>query len=224
MMRQRPIPQKKLDEVTRLQRLVEQYKVIGLANLEKMPASSLQDLRSNLRKNVVIHVAKKRLIKRAFEALDKPNLVEFGKKMKGITALLFTNMDPIKLAKYLECKATKGPAKQGDLAPVEIVVHEGDTKLAPGPIVSEFAQHLKLQTMVKNGTIHIKTDMVTHKVGQMITAKEAELLSRLGINPIDIKLDLYGAYVDGQIISPEVLYVNDAKIIADVRFSCFTSF
>ena len=42
MMRQRPIPQKKLDEVTRLQRLVEQYKVIGLANLEKMPASSLQ--------------------------------------------------------------------------------------------------------------------------------------------------------------------------------------
>ena len=44
-MRQRPIPQKKLDEVTRLQRLVEQYKVIGLANLEKMPASSLQDLR-----------------------------------------------------------------------------------------------------------------------------------------------------------------------------------
>ena len=109
MMRQRPIPQKKLDEVTRLQRLVEQYKVIGLANLEKMPASSLQDLRSNLRKNVVIHVAKKRLIKRAFEALDKPNLVEFSKKMKGITALLFTNMDPIKLAKYLESKATKDP-------------------------------------------------------------------------------------------------------------------
>lgn len=224
MMRQRPIPQKKLDEVERLKRLVEQYKVIGLANLEKMPASSLQDLRTNLRKDVVIHVAKKRLIKRAFEALDKPNLIEFSKKLKGITALLFTDMDPIKLSKYLQSKATKGPAKQGDLAPVEIVVHEGDTKLAPGPIVSEFAQHLKLQTMVKNGTIHIKADMVTHKVGQMITAKEAELLSRLGINPIDIKLDLYGAWIDGQIISPEVLHVDDKKITSDVCLAASQAF
>jgi large subunit ribosomal protein L10 len=217
MMRQRPVPQKKLDEVEHLKKLVETHSVIGLAHLEKMPANNLQDLRQNLRKDVIIHVSKKRLIKRAFEQMDKPNLMEFSKKLTGITALLFTNMDPVKLAKYLESKATKGNAKPGDIAPFDIVVHDGDTKLAPGPIVSDFAQFLKLQTQVKNGTIHIKNEVVTHKAGQVIGAKEAELLTRLGITPIDIKLDLYGAWNNGNIISSEVLHVNDAKIQADVQ-------
>jgi large subunit ribosomal protein L10 len=224
MMRQRPVPQKKLDEVERLKRLVEKYKVIGLAHLEKMPANSLQDLRQNLRKDVVIHVSKKRLITRAFAEIDKPNLTEFLKNLSGITALLFTDMDPIKLAKYLQSKATKGAAKPGDIAPADIIVKEGDTKLPPGPIVSDFAQFLKVQTMVKNGTIHIRADTVTHKAGQVILAKEAELLTRLGLTPMDIKLDLYGAWNDGNIVPAALLHLDDAKITADTRLAASQAF
>jgi large subunit ribosomal protein L10 len=99
------------------------------------------------------------------------------------------------------------------------IVHDGDTKLAPGPIVSELAQFLKVQTMVKNGTIWIKNEAVTHKAGTIIDAKSAELLARLGIQPVDIKLDLYGAWSNGNIISTEILHVNTVKIEADVRLA-----
>jgi large subunit ribosomal protein L10 len=217
MKRTRPVPQKKLDEIAHLKKMVNSYQVVGLANLSKMPASALQDLRVGLRKDVVIHVAKKRLIKFAFEELKKPGLDQLLASMKGITALLFTNMNPMKLAKYLESKKAKGPAKGGDIAPYDIVVPEGDTKFPPGPIVSELSQNLKVQTMVKNGTVHIRADVTTHPKGTVIKQKEAELLTKLGIVPMEIKLDFYTAWENGQIIPNEVLHVNEELLLNNFR-------
>ena len=114
-------------------------------NLLKVPAKALHGLRDSLRGDVVITMSKKKLIRRAFINSGKEHLVELADQIQGITALLFTNMNPIKLAQFLESKAVKGPAKPGDIAPVEIVVKAGDTKIAPGPIISELNQNLKTQ-------------------------------------------------------------------------------
>jgi len=223
MMRNHAVSQDKLDEIAHLKKLVNEYQVIGLAHLEKMPASALSKIRQGLRKDVVIHMAKKNLILRAFKDAGKPNLEEFSNQLTGISALLFTNMNPIKLTKYLESKATKGAAKPGDLAPDDIVVPEGDTKLPPGPVVSEFNQHLKVQTMVKNGTVHVKADTVTHKKGQVITEKAAGLLMRLGITPMTIKLDIYSAWEQGEIIPSEVLHINEEEMMGNVRLAASQS-
>jgi len=209
----------KLKEVEKITALVKDFKVIGLAKLEKVPAKALHNLRDTLRGDVVIRMSKKKLIQKAFKDSKKKNLLELADQIFGITAMLFTNMNPIKLAQFLESKAVKGPAKPGDIAPGDILVKAGDTKIAPGPIISELSQNLKLQTLIKNGTIHIRNDKVTHTAGQLIDAKQAQLLGRLGLEPMTIKLDFYSAWEDGEIIPTEVLHLDVSAILDNVRLA-----
>jgi large subunit ribosomal protein L10 len=217
MLKQRQVSAKKLEEVKYLTSMLNKYNVVGLAHLNKMPAKSLHNLRSQLRGEVVIHMTKKKIFQRAFIDSKKPNLDELGKMATGITALLFTNMNPFKLAQYLKSKAVKGPAKGGDIAPMDIVVAAGDTKIPPGPIISELNQGLKLPTMIKNGTIHVRTDTVTHKKGEVINDKAAQLLSRLGIEPITIELEFYGAWDAGDVLPDAVLHVDTTKVVEDFK-------
>jgi large subunit ribosomal protein L10 len=217
MMEKTTVSPAKKKEVERIKNLAEEYSVIGLANLSKVPAKALHDLRDQLRGDVVITMSKKTLIRKAFEQLGKENLVEFTNEIKGISALLFTDMNPIKLAQFLEAKAVKGPAKGGDIAPKQIEVKAGDTKLAPGPIISELNQHLNTPTMIKEGTIHIREDTITHEKGDLITDKQAQLLGRLGITPMEIKLDFYCAWEDGDILPYEVLHLDVEEILEETR-------
>ena len=213
------ISQTKIEEVSRIEKLVNEFSIVGLAQLDKVPAKALHGLRDSLRGDVVITMSKKKLIRRAFTNSGKEHLVELAEQIQGITALLFTNMNPIKLAQFLESKAVKGPAKPGDIAPVEIVVKAGDTKIAPGPIISELNQNLKTPTLIKNGTVHIRTDTVTHHVGDYIDAKQAQLLGRLGLEPMTIKLDFYSAWEAGEIIPTEVLHLNIDEILGNVTLA-----
>ncbi len=218
MMQTTNISPAKIEEVNRIKQLAQEYEVIGIANIEKVPAKALHDLRDQLRGDVVITMSKKKLIQKAFDQIDKSNLIPFANKLHGISALLFTNMNPIKLAQFLESKAVKGPAKGGDIAPDDIMVKAGDTKLAPGPIISELNQHLRVPTMIKDGTIHIRQDKVTHQKGDLISDKQAQLLTRLGVEPITIKLDFYTAWEDGDIIPTEVLHMDIDAILDDVSY------
>ncbi|MHA1745434.1 MAG: 50S ribosomal protein L10 [Promethearchaeota archaeon] len=213
------ISQTKIEEVSRIEKLVNEYSIVGLAQLNKVPAKALHGLRSSLRGDVVITMSKKKLIRRAFINSGKEHLVELSDQIQGVTALLFTNMNPIKLAQFLESKAVKGPAKPGDIAPVDITVKAGDTKIAPGPIISELNQNLKTPTLIKNGTVHIRTDTVTHHVGDYIDAKQAQLLGRLGLEPMTIKLDFYSAWEAGEIIPTEVLHLNVDEILGNVTLA-----
>jgi large subunit ribosomal protein L10 len=219
MVQRSKVSEAKLKEVEKITALVNDFKVIGLAKLEKVPAKALHNLRDTLRGDVVIRMSKKKLIQKAFKNSKKKNLLELADSIFGITAMLFTNMNPIKLAQFLESKAVMGPAKPGDIAPGDIIVKAGDTKIAPGPIISEFSQNLKLQTLIKNGTIHIRNDKVTHTAGQLIDAKQAQLLGRLGLEPMTIKLDFYSAWEDGDIIPTEVLHLDVSTILDNVRLA-----
>ncbi|MHA1476153.1 MAG: 50S ribosomal protein L10 [Promethearchaeota archaeon] len=219
MVQRNKVSATKVEEVEKIKSLVKDFKVIGLAKLEKVPAKALHNLRDTLRGDVIIRMSKKKLIQKAFKESKKKNLLELADNIFGITAMLFTNMNPIKLAMFLESKAVKGPAKPGDIAPGDIVVKAGDTKIAPGPIISELSQNLRLQTLIKNGTIHIRNDKVTHTAGQLIDAKQAQLLGRLGLEPMTIKLDFYSAWEDGEIIPTEVLHLDVNQILDNVRLA-----
>ncbi|MHA1721401.1 MAG: 50S ribosomal protein L10 [Promethearchaeota archaeon] len=219
MVKQANVSAAKIQEVEKIKNLVKDFKVIGLAKLEKVPAKALHNLRDTLRGDVVIRMSKKKLIQRAFKESGKKNLSDLADQINGITAMLFTDMNPIKLAQFLESKAVKGPAKPGDIAPVDIVVKAGDTKIAPGPIISELNQNLRVQTLIKNGTIHIRSDAITHHVGDLIDSKQAQLLGRLGIEPMTIKLDFYSAWEDGEIIPAEVLHLDINQILDNVRLA-----
>ena len=214
-MAERKIAPKKIQEVQFLKDNIQKYSVIGLVSMEKIDAKSITKLRKALRGKVVVRMSKKRLIKRALAAFekDKPNLIKLVDEIKGSSALIFTDMNPIELSQFLESNATKGPAKAGDIAPVDITVPAGDTRIPPGPIISEFSTILKLPTMIKDGTIHIRDDAVTHQKGDSIDLKQALLLKRLGIEPMTVSLDFYCAWENGDILPRDVLHLDIEKIL-----------
>jgi len=223
MVRTTPIPEKKLNEVKLLSKYMDEYNVIGLVSLEKIGARAVQNIRKALRGKVVMHMAKKNLILRAVEQSKKANLKEILNHIRGYSAMIFTNMNPFELSKFLDSKSTKAAAKPGDIAPDEIVVKAGNTRIPPGPMISDFNTALKLPTMIKDGMIHIRTDTVTHKKGDKIDLKQATLLSRLGIEPMTIKLNFYTAWENGEIIPEEVLKMDDTKIVNNVKVAYATA-
>jgi len=219
MRHQKKVPEKKQKEITLLKKYISEYNVIGLVAMEKITAKAITNIRRALRGQVVMRMSKKRLMLRALEESEssKPNLKLLAEQIKGNAALVFTNMNPVKLNKFLESNATKGPAKAGDIAPEDIKVKAGNTRIPPGPIISELNQYLKLPTMIKDGMIHVKEDTVTHKKGAHIDMKAALLLGRLGIEPMTIMLNFYSAWENGELIPEEVLKLDDKKIVKDLQ-------
>lgn len=214
-MANRKIAPRKLEEVKYLKEQIAKYSVIGLVSMEKIDAKSITKLRKALRGKVVMRMSKKRLIKRALADTKKPNLDKLVDEITGSSALIFTDMNPIELSQFLDKSATKGPAKAGDIAPEDIIVPAGDTRIPPGPIISEFSTLLKLPTMIKDGTINIREDTVTHQKGASIDLKQALLLKRLGIEPMTVTLDFYCAWENGSILPRSVLHLDEQKILND---------
>ncbi len=203
----RRIPQWKIEEVEKLAELIRKYKVIALADLTKIPTKQLQIIRKNLRDKVVFRVTKNTLFKLAAEKAGLKNFEELRKYLEGSNLFLFTNLNPFELVLLLEKYKARAPAKPGDIAPTEIVIPAGSTGIPPGPMLSVFGR-LKIPTRVQQGSIWISKDTVVAKPGDKISPELASILQKLGIEPIEIKIQLKAAYDEGLIIPKERLIVD----------------
>lgn len=198
--------------------LLKQYPIIAAVNMQNMPAPQLQKMRAILRENVIIRMTKRRLIRIAIEHAksSKPGLEKLEEHLPGMPALLFTKDNPFKLSKILQQNKSKAPAKGGQIAPNDLVVPAGATPFAPGPVIGELAA-LGIKTGVEGGKIAIKQDAVVVKAGGVISQKAAEILTRLGIEPMEVGLDLIAAYENGVIFTKDVLTVDDAVYLSNLE-------
>jgi len=199
---------KKIEEVEKLVELIEEYPVVGILDLTKIPSKPLQLMRKILRGKAMIKVSKKSLIKLAIQKSKKKNLTKLIDYLQGQPALILSLIDPFKLFKILQSEKTPAPAREGDIAPKDIVVKAGPTPLPSGPVISLF-QKLKIPIMVQDGKIHVREDTVVVKKGEAISADAASLFSKLGIEPMEITLNLVAAYEDGVVYTKDVLAVDE---------------
>src|SRR3989344_2931302 len=219
------VSQYKKSEVTRVKSLLQKYKVIAIADMTNMPSPQLQKLRINLKSSVLITMAKGRLIKIVFNELkDKiKGLEELSKNVRGMPALLLTKESPFKLAKVLRKSKSSAPAKAGQLAPNEIMVPAGPTPFPPGPIMGELGQ-IGIKCTVADGKVAIKEDTVVVKEGEPISAIAANLLTRLGIEPMEIGIHLLAALENGVIFGKDVLSVDETLYINNLKLAASNSF
>ena len=201
--------------VDQLVQLMDKYPVVGIVNINNIPAAQMQKMRRDLKDKAVFIVGKNRLIKLALEKSGKKNIKELANYIEGQTGIIFTDMNAFKLAKLLEKTETKAPAKGGEIAPEDIIVHEGETPFKPGPMISEF-QKVGLPAAVQKGKIVIRKDTVLVKKGEVISRDVAQVLTKLEIFPITVGLDLKAAYEDELVFSKEVLHVDTTKVYGDI--------
>ncbi|MBW2988314.1 50S ribosomal protein L10 [Candidatus Woesearchaeota archaeon] len=211
------VSQKKKEIVAKLEQMLKQYPVVGVANLFGVPASQLQKIRAKLKQHLHIIMSKKTLMKIALERIEKekPGVSKLVDYFEGMPCFVLTRDTPFKLAKLLAENKTAAPAKAGQIAPHDIVIEAGPTPFTPGPIIGELGA-LGIKTAVENGKIVIKSDTVVVKEGEEIKENVASLLTRLGIEPMEIGISLTAVYEAGEIFPSEVLEIDQEEYISSL--------
>ena len=201
-------PQERTNEVEEVKNLIKQNKAMGIASLQKVRAPQLQELRRKLKDNASFLVVKNTLMKRAIEECkEKPELREIGKKLSGSNLFLFTNLNPFRLVLLLEKSKIKTTARAGDTAAHDVIVPAGNTGLPPGPIISQLGA-VGLPTRIEAGSVWVSRDTLVAKEGELISARLATVLSKLGIKSVEVGLTMTTAYDDGLLIAEEQLQLD----------------
>lgn len=208
----------KKDRVTELIKLLKEYPIVGIVNLESVPAKQMQNMRETLRDTAVIKMNKINLIKIAINEIknEKKGIEQLNENLIGMPALLFTKKNPFSLYKTLEKNKSSMPAKAGQIAPKDIVVPAGPTTFSPGPIIGELGA-FKIKTGIENGKVAIKSDTVVAKEGDEITPKLAEILTRLGIEPMEMGLNVLAIYENEIILKKDVLAIDEQEYIDNIK-------
>ncbi|MBI2142593.1 50S ribosomal protein L10, partial [Candidatus Woesearchaeota archaeon] len=208
------VAEHKSKRAAQLAKLMDSYPIVGIVNVENIPAPQLQKMRRQLRSTVELTMAKKRIINIAIAEAEKgkPHFSELKKHMTGMPAIAFTKENPFKLASALRKSKSAAPAKPGQVAPRDITIPAGPTQFSPGPIISELSA-IGLKTGVESGKVTIRQDHTAAREGEKISQKVAEVLAKLGVQPMEIGLDLVAIYEDGTVYTKEILSIDEQQYI-----------
>lgn len=196
----------KKQEVKTLKQLIDSYPVVGLVDIQDIKARQLQKIRQDMRGRVVIRASKNTLLAIALEK-SKKKLKELASHLDGGASLLCCDLDPFRLNMLLEQSRTPAPAKPGDIAPEDIVISAGDTGFPPGPLVGEL-QRAGVPARIERGSIIVQKDHTFVKAGDIIDEDHADILRKLGMEPMTVGLVLLSVCEDGKLYEPSVLYVD----------------
>jgi len=199
--------EEKTSEVEQIQKVLVEYKSIGVASLRKVRAPQLQELKKSLQGQVYMRVMKNTLARIAIENLNNENLKKLEPYLEGSNVLLFTNLNPFKLAILLEKGKVKTTAKSGDIAAMDVIVPQGNTAQPPGPIISQL-NTVGLPTRIESGSVWVAKDTLVVRKGEAINERLAGVLSKLGIKAVESGLSMRAVYDEGLLVMEDQLHID----------------
>jgi len=183
------------------------FKTIGIGDLNNFPSALLHKLRKNA-PDITFKVTNRNIL---MMALDKLNQKDIAEKLPNQPILILSNDNAFEIYSAIKKNKSKSKAKVGMVSPIDIVIPEGDTGLAPGPALSDLKK-VGIKAQVKGATIFVTKDTVIAKEGDIISEDVVSTLSKLDIKPVELILDVVFIKEDGIIYSKDVLDV-DAEAI-----------
>ncbi len=205
---------------------LERYPVVGVLDIADLPAAQFQQMRQKLREQAEIIVSKNTLLKLSLEQAagrKDPKLQELIDHLRGPTALILARVDPFKLSKILRESKTSAPAKPGSRSPRDIVIPAGETDFAPGPVVGEL-QRVGIKARIQAGKVVILEDCQLLRAGDEISKEVSDALAKFGIMPLELGLKLRAAYETGMVYSGEILEIDEAKVVVQLREASVSAF
>ena len=149
--------EEKSTEVEAIKDILKEHKSIGIASLEKVRASQLQELKKSMAGKVYLAFIKNTLMRLAIEEMNQENLKQLEAYLDGSNVYLFTDLNPFELALLLERGKVKTTAKSGDIAAMDVIVPAGNTAQPPGPIISQL-NGVGLPTRIESGSVWVSKD------------------------------------------------------------------
>ncbi|UCD91736.1 MAG: 50S ribosomal protein L10 [Methanobacteriota archaeon] len=220
----REVAEKKKETVTSLVNALVENPVVAITRVDGIPAPQIQMMRKKLRGKVDLVVSKNRLINIALkEASSKrKDIDKLAEVIDGQTAIATADINPFRLFKEMEATKTSAPAKGGEIAPSDIIVRPGDTPFKPGPIVADL-QKAGIPAVIEGGKVVIKVEKTLVKEGEKISKDVANALTRLEILPLEVGLDVRGAYEDGLFYDRSVLAIDEDAYLTDLQMAATQS-
>ncbi len=206
-----------------LRKKISSSGIVGVINIHKLPAKNLFEIKNKLRPGATVTVVKKRVLQHVLnhsERKDMPRLSEF---IAGSPALLLSEGNPFTLARRISESKAPAPAKPGDIAPRDIIVKAGPTRLPAGPAIGDL-QKARIPAIVQDGKIAVKQDTVVAKQGDEISQQIADVLGKLGIHPMEIGLDIRALWEGSTVYTKDVLLVPQEKYINDLKSAHIRAF
>ena len=199
--------EEKSTEVEAIKDILKEHKLVGIANLKKVRASQLQELKKSMSGKVYLRVLKNSLMKIAIDEMNQAELKKLEAYLDGSNVYLFTDLNPFKLALLLERGKVKTTAKSGDLAAMDVIVPAGNTAQPPGPIISQL-NGVGLPTRIESGSVWVSKDTLVARRGDAINEQLAGVLSKLGIKAVELGISMRAVYDNGLIITGDQLKID----------------
>jgi len=199
--------EEKSTEVDAIKDILKEYKSIGIASLQKVRASQLQELKKSMAGKVYLRVLKNTLMKLAIEELNEADLKKLEEYLEGSNVYLFTDLNPFKLALLLERGKVKTTAKAGDTAAMDVIVPAGNTGQPPGPFISQL-NSVGLPTRIESGSVWVSKDTLVARKGEEINERLAGVLSKLNIKAVELGISMRVVFDEGIVILGNQLRID----------------
>ena len=209
------IPEWKQEEVDALTELVDEYESVGVVDVSGIASRQLQQMRAELHGTARLRMGRNTLIQRALDDVDE-GVEVLAEYVSGQVGLIGTDDNPFGLFRQLEESKTPAPISAGEEAPKDIVIHEGDTGMDPGPFVGEL-QNVGAAAQIMEGSIKVTADSTVAEEGDVVSEDLANVLAELEIEPKEVGLDLRAVYSDGVLFEADELAIDVDEYRADVQ-------
>ena len=207
----------KKDTVNDLHGLLTSGETIAVIDIHGVPAAAMFGMRAELREHMKIQVAKKRLMKLAWEraGFDFADLEKLYDSAVQPALVSSSSLNSFEM--FTELKKTEAgrAAKPGDVAPHQIVVEKQDTGMPPGPIVGDL-NSVGIPAKIMGGSVQIQKRTVVLEEGEVFEGDLGMMLSKIGINPMVTGLRLCGTLEGGTLFEPTTLDIDYEQFEQDL--------
>lgn len=205
----------------KLDKYLVEYKNVLICTVDNVGSHQMQKVRISLRGKAVVLMGKNTICRKAIREhmVDNPSLEALLPYVKGNIGFVFTNGDLNAIRKIVLENKVPAAARQGAIAPIDVMVPAGPTGLDPGQ--TAFFQTLNIATKIARGSIEIVNPVLLVKTGEKITSSHVALLGKLNINPFFYSILVTHVYENGSVYESSVLDLTKddlyAKFFAGVR-------
>jgi len=173
--------------------LIKNSNSIIIVSIKNLPSNQFHAIKKKLRENATIKVAKKSVMNRVIDGIEKGTIKNFKKYLKEDEAFIFSRLDPFELSAILSRNKSMARAKIGQTVEEDIIIESGLTELVPGPVISELS-NLGLKFSIENGKINIREKKTILKAGDKVNEAQASIMAKLDMKPVAVGLEPVVAY------------------------------
>jgi len=194
-----------------MKELLSTYSKLFVVEIENVGSRQLQMTRIALRGTAEVLMGKNTMMRKCIREFVEENpdspVGQLEMCCRGNVGFVFTNGDLGEIREALESNVRPAPARVGAIAPIDVVVPKGPTGCDPGQ--TAFFQTLQIQTKITRGQIEMTSDTHLIHEGEKVTASQAALLQKLGIEPFTYGMNLKQVYDSGSLFDAKVLDITD---------------